>query len=439
MGYNGSITTIKRFLKTLKNENQDIKQNQILSNIIEQKKQTEHEFQWMLKLLHGRISSLELEKNLTEYLDPDDIKILLQFINDKPLRYRNRAMAVLANLNGISISSITHFLYLDRHTINSYLNKFKSGGVIELLNLQSKRIKKFEKQEYINEVFTILHAPPSSYGINRTTWGIHDIKRIMADKDLKIGKECIGKIIKNAGYSVRKARKVLTSTDPNYREKLDVIIKILSNLKQKEKFFSIDEFGPVAIKIHGGRSFVPHGQVKVIPQWQKNKGSLIVTAALELSTNQITHFYSVKKNTEEMIKLLDILLDKYLDEECLYFSWDAASWHASNELYGKVEEINSSNYRANRKVPVVVLAPLPSGAQFLNVIESVFSGMARAIIHNSNYGSVEECMNSIDHYLLDRNKKFMRNPKRAGKKIWGSEIVKSEFTESNNCKDPRFR
>jgi hypothetical protein len=28
-----------------------------------------------------------------------------------------------------------------------------------------------------------------------------------------------------------------------------------------------------------------------------------------------------------------------------------------------------------------------SGAQFLNVIESVFSGMARAIIHNSDYDS----------------------------------------------------
>jgi hypothetical protein len=32
------------------------------------------------------------------------------------------------------------------------------------------------------------------------------------------------------------------------------------------------------------------------------KGSLICTAALELSTNQVTHFYSKRKNTAEMIK-----------------------------------------------------------------------------------------------------------------------------------------
>jgi hypothetical protein len=35
--------------------------------------------------------------------------------------------------------------------------------------------------------------------------------------------------------------------------------------------------------------------------------------------------------------------------------------------------------------PTVETAPLPSGAQFLNVIESVFSGLARSIIHNSDY------------------------------------------------------
>jgi len=82
-------------------------------------------------------------------------------------------------------------------------------------------------------------------------------------------------------------------------------------LKPNEKFFSIDEFGPLAIKIRGGRSWTPPEDHKIFSQWQQSKGSLIVTAALELSTNQITHFYSAKKNTTEMIALLDILLKQY--------------------------------------------------------------------------------------------------------------------------------
>jgi hypothetical protein len=38
--------------------------------------------------------------------------------------------------------------------------------------------------------------------------------------------------------------------------------------------------------------------------------------------------------------------------------------------------------------PNMKTAPLPACAQFLNVIESVFSGMSRAIIHNSDYPSL---------------------------------------------------
>jgi hypothetical protein len=87
----------------------------------------------------------------------------------------------------------------------------------------------------------------------------------------------------------------------------------------------------------------------------------------------------------------------------------------------------------------VELAPLPSGAQFLNVIESVFRGMARAIIHNSDYESVEECRRAIDRYIKERNQYFLENPKRAGKKIWGEERVKAVFSEINNCKDPKWR
>ena len=179
--------------------------------------------------------------------------------------------------------------------------------------------------------------------------------------------------------------------------------------------------------------------MRTIPQRQKTKGSLICTAALELSTNQVTHFYSKKKNTGEMIKLLRRLVTIYKSENRLFVSWDSASWHASKALYKAVDEINSDAFRIRHKTPLVDLMPLPSGAQFLNVIESVFSGLARAILHNSNYESVAVCKGAIDRYFVERNRAFLEHPRRAGKKIWGKERVEAVFREENNCKDPRWR
>jgi hypothetical protein len=90
-------------------------------------------------------------------------------------------------------------------------------------------------------------------------------------------------------------------------------------------------------------------------------------------------------------------------------------------------------------MPRIELAPLPASAQFLNVIESVFSGMARAIIHNSDYSSVEAASEAIDRYFEECNRYYAENPKPAGNKIWGKERTKATFDPANNCKDPAYR
>ena len=117
-----------------------------------------------------------------------------------------------------------------------------------------------------------------------------------------------------------------------------------------------------------------------VPQYQKSKGSLIMTAALELSGNQITYFYSPRKDTGEMLRMLTTLIREYIYKRIIYLSWDAASWHMSKMLYAQVAEHNDAITTRQAAGPLISLAPLPAGAQFLNVIESVFSGMARAII-----------------------------------------------------------
>jgi hypothetical protein len=76
----------------------------------------------------------------------------------------------------------------------------------------------------------------------------------------------------------------------------------------------------------------------------------------------------------------------YKNQNRLFVSWDAASWHVSKKLYKVVGEINGDAFRTRHKTPLVDLMPLPSGAQFLNVIESVFSGMARANHKSENHG-----------------------------------------------------
>ena len=87
-----------------------------------------------------------------------------------------------------------------------------------------------------------------------------DLSRVLRETGRPACPEVIRKITKAAGYRWRKARVVLTSTDPDYTEKLDRIRSILSGLRPDEAFFSIDEFGPFAVKMKPGRALERPGR-----------------------------------------------------------------------------------------------------------------------------------------------------------------------------------
>lgn len=386
---------------------------------------------WLVQVLLADDPLPQLQR---EFPNAVDLVQLAHLLGAGSLRERKKAMAVVACLKRIPVMAIAKCLQLHPRAVTRYFNRYGTGGTTELFRRRRPKSKDDEGDKHF--LFSVLHSPPSAHGINRTSWKMDDLHRILKEAGHRMSHDRIRRAIRAAGFRWRKARIVLTSRDPEYRSKLDRVKKILSELKEDEAFFSIDEYGPFAIKIKGGRKRVGPGEKYVVPQWQRSKGWTIITAGLELSGNQVIHFYSWKKNTEEMIKMANLLREQYRSFRTLYLSWDAASWHISKKLVSHLALINEHAATGGR--PIVETVPLPAGSQFLNVIESVFSGMARAIIHNSDYPSLADAKQAIDRYFKERNEHFTKFPKRAGGKIWRLERTPSEFSEGSNCKDPRY-
>jgi transposase len=384
-----------------------------------------------------------LNTRLSIVVNHNDLPTLGKWKLSNNRRLWERAVAILAMSNGENVASISSKIERSPQTIKKWCQIYAAGGFDQLAlpRTKAQSTKSLDDlKEKKDRLIKLIHESPRLHDINRASWSLSALATVYERLyGASISKSSISEYFQAAGYKFKKAKKVLTSCDPKYREKLSKITQTLSELAPDEKFFSIDEFGPFSVRVRGGVALVSGDEIRTIPQRQKSKGSLICTAALELSTNQVTHFYSSKKNTGEMIKLLMILIQKYKRERKIFFSWDTASWHASKALYEKVEEVNGEKYRSKNMTPLVELMPLPTGAQFLNVIESVFSGMSKAVLHNSDYQSVKECTMAIDRYFYERNIAFTANPRRAGKKIWGKERTESVFKEENNCKDPNWR
>ncbi len=413
-------------------------------------------YSWRKRFISAGTSSLQRRvhrsrtpaKNhlATQSQDAELVSLEARFVNFRkalntfPKRLSEKEKMSVLDLVSSSNTSVTATLDrigISRASYYRWVRQLRETGTLQACVRTPDYRRITDREDVKKTVFQVMHAPPSDFGFNRTTWKLNELQLAIEKAGIRVGRHSIRRIVKDAGYRWLKARKVLTSNDPEYRQKLSNIQEILGALGEREGFFSIDEYGPFAVKQRQGRKLVRPDEQFTVPQFQKSKGALIVTAALELSTNQVTHFFSKKKNTEEMIKLLDLLRVQYSHLDRIFLSWDAASWHISKKLQENIEHENARIETS--RGPTVALAPLPAGAQFLNVIEAVFSGMSRAIIHNSNYATKDEAKAAIDRYFLERNEYFQKHPKRAGNKIWGKEPSASGFSDSNNCKDPRYR
>jgi transposase len=219
--------------------------------------------EWMRAVLQKKIRPGELQREIG---DIPDFSVLLHHLYEGRLSDRNRSMVVLAHHRGLSCGTVCAFLGIDHKTRRKYLQMFEAGGHAALFARKINPTRKFDNEVVKQAIFGVLHEPPSNYGINRTTWTMPDLERVLRETGRPACREVIRKVTKAAGYRWRKARVVLTSADPDYTEKLDRIRSILSKLRPDEAFFSIDEFGPFAVKMQPGRALTAPGEQRVVPQ-----------------------------------------------------------------------------------------------------------------------------------------------------------------------------
>jgi transposase len=271
-------------------------------------------------------------------------------------------------------------------------------------------------------VVDILHKKPILYGINRSSWTYGTIADAYEQEyGVRLSTTAVQNTIKGTGYSWRHARKVLTSPDPKYREKVEKILSTLQNLKERDRFFFIDEVGPYRVRKYGGKYLGLPDDNRTIPQFQRSKGKVQFVAALEASSNQISWLFTESKCAGGLVDLLKGLVARNSDCSRIFLTWDAIGMHSA-----KVLKLWITTHNQVSGSPVVEVVPLPANSQFLNVIEAVFGGMKRAVICNSDYASAKEMQDAIARHFDERNRYYRDNPKRAGNKIWDREVFDLE-------------
>jgi DNA-binding CsgD family transcriptional regulator len=160
----------------------------------------------------------------------------------------------------------------------------------------------------ISREIQMLHEPPSQYGLHRTSWRMANPEAVLRSKGLIASYTVLQTILGTL---------TLTRNSTGLQQLL-------------ERSSRRDAISPSTntcrfLRAGTGRRLSAPDDPPIVPQWQRGRAKLTMTAAIEISRNQVTHFYSEIKNTSEMLKLMGVLVKQYAGCEKLYLSWDAAS------------------------------------------------------------------------------------------------------------------
>ena len=364
-----------------------------------------------------RQSGVHLARELTL----EERRMLQHYKAGTHKNHRAKALILLMASAGRGIEEIVKASGRAEGTVYRCLRTFRDKGLSFIETRVNEAGRDQVWQERKTRVIDILHAPPSNYGLNRTTWTLEGIRQVYRQlHGVGLPTWALQRIIKKSGYTWRRARKVLTSHDPEYRVKVAQFLEVLQGLKEGDAFFFIDEAGPWRVKKYGGKALTAPGTTRVIPEVQESKGCVYLICALEALTNQVTWGFIKGKTVGALLGLLEMLREKYRSCSRIYFTWDALASHNSKKVTAWIGEANE------KAGPRFEVCPLPSNAQFLNVVESTFGNTRKAVIHNSDYASADEMRAAIANYLKERNAYFLANPRRAGNKIWDKEVFKVE-------------
>jgi transposase len=235
--------------------------------------------QWLLDLVNGRHSVERLQSQL---FPAADLRFLFSQLKHGRSRHRKKAATILARKRGISNSVIATALRSSRSTTRRYYKMYLEAGPEKLFGWNTTRHMSAERQfsERAKRILEALHHKPTVFGINHTNWTQPALLKAYEQSygDI-ISRSTLARILRRAGYRWGKARRVLTSPDPRYHEKVELLLNTLRCLGENKMFFFLDEWGPVQVRKRGGKAY--RNDHAMIPRHQVSRGTVSLIAGAQ--------------------------------------------------------------------------------------------------------------------------------------------------------------
>lgn len=313
------------------------------------------------------------------------LKTMAQRSKDRDVT--RRALAVLALLNGRSVSEVADSMVAARSTVYRWVGWFLAEGTRGLCRSAGGRARRTVTDECLDALHTLLGDSPREYGYLRSTWSSELLSRaLLWHYGLRIHASTVRRCLKAHGYGWRRARPTLHKRDPQKAQKLGRINHALARASDKTEVFYVDE---VDIDLNPRIGFTwsarAHQQAIATPGQNVKH---YVAGALNSRTGKLVWVEHHAKNTTLFVKLLEALRRTYRRAHTIVLVLDNYIIHKAEVVHAWLEH--------NPKFRFVFQ---PVYHPWVNQIERLWKAMHDTVTRNHRHSSMFELCQDVMRFF----------------------------------------
>ncbi len=334
-----------------------------------------------------------------------------------PFREVQRAKILLCYANDIPISRIGKQVNVSRPTIYKCIDKAIAAGANA--GLKDHWHRPFEPvidDEAKAWVVNLACTKPKDHGLAGELWTYSELARHTREHAPKEGhlplakaaKATIWRILSENEIQPHKIKYYLERRDPDFERKMREVLMVYRevNLQNDQKCADTAQTDTISVSVDEKPGVQAIGLVAPdlppIPGKHKTvgrdyeyrrMGTVSILAALDLHTGNIIAQVHDRHRSREFVELLKELDAHYPQESVIRIILDNHSAHVSKETMGYL------NSRPGRFVYVHT----PTHGSWLNIVESLFSKMARTFLRHIRVSSKEELKERILKGISEMN------------------------------------
>ena len=344
----------------------------------------------------------------------DSEKLMLEKISasrTEEARIVERAKVLLAYSSGKKPKDIAEYVATNKQKVYRIINRALSLGVDSALH----DARRSGKPRSISDpartyIIRIACTKPTDLGHTYEMWtnrSLTDYIRKNAPEDYgirNISNGTVSKILRKSRIRPHKITYYEEKTDPDFDQKEREILHVYKEVeiyrREGRKYLvallSYDEKpGIQAIgNLYSDKPPSPDHSTWSRNHDYKRLGTLSLLAGIDLLTGEVTHIVRERHRSEEFVEFLKLVDSKFPLGYVIVIILDNHSIHKSAETQRYL----------NQRIGRFRFVFTPVHASWLNIVETLFSKMARSFLREIRVESKEELKNRIDGYFEEINK-----------------------------------